>query len=83
MREKDDVIEAMGTIVEAHRGGYFVVHVDPPLSRDVICRPRGKMVKSNIFLVAGDRVEVEISAFDTSRGRVTFRGQRRDRQGAA
>lgn len=69
-----DVMEVSGTIVEAHRGGNFIVEVmmgDQPVR--IIARPSGKMTKFAINLVIGDIVTVEMSPYDLTKGRITFR----------
>lgn len=69
-----DAIETTGTIVEAHRGGFFLVEVmmgDSPIK--VTARPSGKMTKFAINLVIGDIVTLEMSPYDLTKGRITFR----------
>ena len=39
----------------------------------VMCRPNGKMLRNNIRICVADRVEVEMSPYDLTRGRITYR----------
>ncbi len=68
---KEDSIETTGTIREAVRGA-FIVQLDNS-EHQVLCRLAGKMRKNYIRVVAGDKVTVEISPYDLTRGRIIFR----------
>lgn len=70
-QEKEQAIEATGTVVEEVRGA-FRVKLDNA-DHVVLCRLAGKMRKFRIRVVPGDRVRVEMSPYDLSRGRITFR----------
>jgi len=78
-----DFLEVVGTVLEVCRGGMFRVAIGPPLSRAVLCRPKGRLARFNIRILAGDTVSCDISPFDTSKGFIVYRGQRPARQGAA
>jgi translation initiation factor IF-1 len=77
-----DAIEVTGTVTESLRG-FFRVEVAAPLNRTLLCRLAGRLSQHRIRVVVGDEVTVEVSAYDLDKGRITFRGQRRERQGAA
>jgi len=62
-----------GTVVEALRGAMFRVKCENGL--EVIATISGKMRKFYIRILPGDRVTVEVSAYDTSRGRITYRSK--------
>ncbi|GHT10038.1 translation initiation factor IF-1 [Planctomycetales bacterium] len=68
---KEDVIELPGTVVEEVRGA-FRVKLDN-MEHVVLCRLAGKMRKFRIRVVPGDHVTVEVSPYDMSRGRITYR----------
>jgi translation initiation factor IF-1 len=68
---KEEAIEATGTVTEEVRGAFRVKLDD--LDHTVLCRLAGKMRKFRIRVVPGDRVAVELSPYDMSRGRITFR----------
>ena len=61
----------MGVVTEEVRGA-FRVKLDN-MDHTVLCRLAGKMRKFRIRVVPGDRVAVEMSAYDMSRGRIIFR----------
>ena len=71
MAVKEEKIEVEGEIVEALPSTMFRVQVDDgPL---VLATISGKMRKNYIRILPGDRVKVELSAYDLSRGRITYR----------
>jgi len=70
-KEKEQAIEATGLVVEEVRGA-FRVKLDNS-DHVVLCRLAGKMRKFRIRVVPGDKVRVEMSPYDLSRGRITFR----------
>jgi translation initiation factor IF-1 len=67
-------IEMMGAVTAAHKGMQFTVELDN--GHEVLAYPCGKMRKYYIRLLLGDRVRVEISPYDLSRGRITYRFKR-------
>jgi len=69
---KEDAAEMEGTVVEAVRGA-FRVKLDGPGEHTIQATISGKIRKNHITIVVGDRVRVEVSPYDTSRGRITFR----------
>jgi translation initiation factor IF-1 len=71
IKEKEEAIEATGVVVEEVRGA-FRIKLDNS-DHIVLCRLAGKMRKFRIRVVPGDKVRVEMSPYDLSRGRVTFR----------
>ena len=70
-KTKEEVIDLTGTVIEEVRGAFRVKLDD--MDHIVLCRLAGKMRKFRIRVVPGDRVTVEVSAYDMSRGRITFR----------
>jgi translation initiation factor IF-1 len=69
-----DVIETVGVITEVHRGGIFIVVAEiGETSHTITARTSGKMKKFGIKLVVGDNVRIEISPYDLSKGRITYR----------
>ena len=68
---KEEKIEVEGEVVEALPSVTFRVRVDG--GHDVLAKISGKMRKHYIRLLPGDRVKVELSPYDLSRGRITFR----------
>jgi len=70
---KASVIETSGTIFKESGNGYFNVELDQPEGHTCLCRASGKLVTRKIQLLVGDKVTVELSPYDLSRGRITFR----------
>lgn len=68
---KEDSIETTGVIKEAVRGAFIVILDNS--NHEVLCRLAGKMRKNYIRVVPGDRVTVDISPYDLTRGRIIFR----------
>lgn len=73
MAKKANVIEAEGTIVKESGNGYFNVELDNPPEHMCLCRASGKLITRKIQLLIGDRVRVELSPYDLTRGRITLR----------
>jgi translation initiation factor IF-1 len=70
-KEKEEPLELEGTVVEAVKGG-FQVQVEN-MSNTVLCRLGGKLRKHFIRVVPGDKVTIEVSPYDLTKGRITFR----------
>ena len=73
MSKKTNVIETEGEITKESGNGYFKVILDKPEGHECLCRASGKITTRKIHLLAGDRVTVELSPYDLSRGRITLR----------
>ncbi len=71
MAREKEVIELLGTVVEALPGTQFVVELEN--GHKIIAHVAGKMRKNYIRLVPGDRVKVELTPYDLTKGRITFR----------
>jgi translation initiation factor IF-1 len=70
-KAKKDVIEAVGTVEEALPNAMFKVKLDT--GHEVLAHISGKMRMYYIRILLGDRVQVELSPYDLSRGRITYR----------
>ena len=68
---KEEGIEVQGTIIEKHPGGIFDVKLDD--EHVVLARIAGKLRKHRIRILTGDRVTVELSPYELTRGRITYR----------
>ncbi len=68
---KEEAIELEGTVVEALPNTKFRVQVEG--GHQVLAHVSGKMRKHFIRIVPGDKVMVEVSPYDFTRGRITFR----------
>ncbi len=74
-KEKEEKIEVEGTVIEALPGTMFRVKLDN--GHEVLAYLSGKMRKYYIRILLGDRVKVELSPYDVTRGRVTYRFKKR------
>lgn len=70
-KEREDKIELVGLIEEALPGTWFKVKVEG--GAEVLATLSGKMRQNHIQLLPGDRVKVEVSPYDLTRGRVSWR----------
>ena len=68
---KQGAIEMEGTVAEVLPNATFRVTVNG--GHDVLTTLGGKMRQNRIRVLAGDRVTVEVSPYDLTRGRITFR----------
>ena len=68
---KEDVIEVEGTITEALPNTQFRVELDN--GHHVLAHISGKMRMNYIRILPGDRVQVELTPYDLTRGRITYR----------
>lgn len=67
----EDKIEVEGTVVEALPNTQFRVELEN--GHTILAYLSGKMRKYYIRILLGDRVRVEMSMYDPSRGRITYR----------
>lgn len=70
---KEESIEVEGTVVEPLPNAMFRVKLDN--GHIVLAHISGKMRKYYIRILPGDRVTVELSPYDLSRGRITYRAK--------
>jgi len=70
---KEEAIEVEGTIIEPLPNAMFRVELDN--GHKVLAHISGKMRMHFIKILPGDRVTIELSPYDLSRGRVTFRSK--------
>ncbi|MCK5566597.1 translation initiation factor IF-1 [Actinomycetota bacterium] len=71
MSKKEGIIEAEGTILEALPNAMFRVELEN--GHKLLAHISGKMRMHYIKILPGDSVKVEISPYDLSRGRITYR----------
>ncbi len=69
--KQKDVIEVEGTVTEALPNAMFKVKLDT--GHEVLAHISGKMRMYYIRILLGDRVRVELSPYDLTRGRITYR----------
>lgn len=68
---KKNAIEVMGTVVDAQPNAMFKVKLDNDF--EVLAHISGKIRMNYIRILPGDRVKVELSPYDLTRGRITWR----------
>jgi len=68
---KEDKVEFEGEVVEALPNAMFRVQLDN--GHEVLGHVAGKMRRFRIRIIAGDHVTLEVSPYDLTRGRITFR----------
>ncbi|MCX7973324.1 MAG: translation initiation factor IF-1 [Candidatus Aminicenantes bacterium] len=68
---KDDVIEVEGVVVEALPNAMF--RVELPNKHRILAHVSGRMRKHFIRILPGDKVLVELSRYDLTKGRITYR----------
>jgi translation initiation factor IF-1 len=66
-----DVIEMEGTIQEALPNAMFMVKLEN--SMEILAHISGKIRKNFIRILPGDKVRVELSPYDLTKGRITYR----------
>ncbi|MCL4542333.1 MAG: translation initiation factor IF-1 [Deltaproteobacteria bacterium] len=73
MASKEDLIEVEGTVVEPLPNAMFRVKLEN--GHKVLAHISGKMRMHYIKILPGDKVTVQLSPYDLSRGRITFRSK--------
>jgi translation initiation factor IF-1 len=68
---KEDAIEVMAKVIEPLPNAMFRVELEN--KHQVLAHISGKMRKNFIRILAGDRVAVELSPYDLTRGRIVYR----------
>jgi translation initiation factor IF-1 len=68
---KEDLIEFTGVVAELLPNAMFRVKLDN--DHVILAHTSGKMRKNRIRVLAGDRVTVEMTPYDLTKGRITFR----------
>lgn len=69
--EKEEAIEAQGTVIEPLPNAMFRVELEN--GHNVLAHISGKMRMHYIRILPGDKVIVELSPYDLTRGRITYR----------
>ncbi|MBZ4650545.1 MULTISPECIES: translation initiation factor IF-1 [Thermosipho] len=71
LSNKEDIIKMEGTIVEALPNAMFRVELEN--GHKILAHISGKMRKNFIRLVPGDKVVVELTIYDLTKGRIVYR----------
>ncbi len=70
---KEDVIELVGIVEEVLPNAMFRVRLDN--GHLILAHASGRMRKNRIRVLVQDRVQVEMTPYDTTKGRITFRAK--------
>ena len=70
---KDDVIELEGTVIEALPNAQFLVEIQG--GHQILAHISGKLRMNFIRILPGDKVTVQMSPYDLTRGRITWRSK--------
>jgi translation initiation factor IF-1 len=68
---REDVIEVQGKIMEALPGGMFRVELET--GQKILAHVAGRMRTHYVRIVPGDTVKVELTPYDLTKGRITYR----------
>lgn len=68
---KDDVIEVEGTVIETLPNAMFKVELEN--RHEILAHVSGKIRMNYIRILPGDKVTIELSPYDLTRGRITYR----------
>ncbi len=71
MVKKDEAFEVDGTVTQALANTRFRIQLET--GTEVLAHPAGKIRKHFIRIVPGDKVRVELSPYDLTRGRIVYR----------
>ena len=70
---KSDVIEVEGVVTESYPNAMFEVQL--PNGHKILAHVSGKMRRNYIRIYPGDKVTIELSPYDLTRGRITWRSK--------
>lgn len=68
---KQQAIHTSGTVIEALSNSMFRVELDN--GHEILCHISGKIRTNNIRIMVGDNVSVEMSPYDLTKGRISYR----------
>jgi translation initiation factor IF-1 len=69
---KEDCIEVTGVVVEKHPSGQFSVQLEDS-EKIILAHLAGKLRRNRIRVLAGDKVTIEMSPYDLTKGRISYR----------
>lgn len=71
MSKRDDLLEMQGVITEVLPNNMF--RVELTTGNNIICYTNGRLRQNKIKIILGDDVKVEMSVYDLTKGRITYR----------
>jgi len=63
----------MGRVVEKFRAGMFSIELEPGIGKTVLATMAGRLRRNRIKIMNGDKVSLELSPYDLTKGRITYR----------
>ena len=72
MSKEENILTFSGVVTELLKNAMFRVTLEN--GHEVIAHASGKLRKNRIRVLQGDKVTVDVSAYDLKKGRITFRG---------
>lgn len=72
MASKDDLITLTGTVAEVLPNNTFRVKINE-MSHVILCYLGGRLKQNKIKIILGDNVRLEVSSYDLTKGRITYR----------
>ena len=69
---KSDILELVGVVEEVLPGSMYRVKLEQT-PNPILCYTGGKLKQHKIKIILGDKVKIEVSAYDLTKGRVTYR----------
>jgi translation initiation factor IF-1 len=72
LAKEENILTFNGTVTDLLPNAMFRVKLEN--GHDIVAHAAGKLRKNRIRVLQGDRVTVDVSAYDLKKGRITFRG---------
>lgn len=69
---KEELVQVGGTVIDKQRGASFKVRIDKT-EHIVIAQISGRMRRNRIRILTGDKVDLELSPYDLTKGRIVYR----------
>ena len=71
MSKRDDLLEMQGVVTEVLPNNTFRVKIET--GNEIICYTNGRLRQNKIKIILGDDVRLEMSVYDLTKGRITYR----------
>lgn len=72
MSKEDSTVQVKGVVENVLPNAHFDVKLDET-GNNILCHISGKIRKNNITILLGDKVDIEMSIYDLSKGRIIYR----------
>ena len=72
MSKRDDLLELQGAVTEVLPNNMFRVKLDGQ-DTEIVCYTNGRLRQNKIKIILGDNVRLEMSVYDLTKGRITYR----------